>query len=631
MLKMKLASVLLDESEQFYHAPAMYVRADASVQPCGDGAWKLYGPGEFDFTTFFNGLSVMKWSKYTVAQTYFLHLELKGASCRIFQTRADSFSWEPVVLDDTLHMIEQSDSEWQSVDFELRVAHLDVLEAFKIVADGPVFIRNSYYYTKVSDDAVRPVEMALCTTTIGKEAFIRKNVALVRKHILESNEEIAKHFTMHVVDNGRTLTSEEIESPGIELHPNPNIGGSGGFARGMLEAMEQKKPATHVLLMDDDVSVSPESIIRSYNLLRIVNDDYKDAFLSGAMMSLTQPDLRTEDLGFFTFKGQFWPVKLPCRATELHEVVASEAFVLPCEIPGNEDTGQTYAGWWFCCIPMDTIKKNGLPLPVFVRADDAEYSLRCKPKFMTMNGICVWHLAFFMKYSAAVERYQVNRNTFIAQATSGVAPMADFTKELFHEVQLDLKKFNYQEAELALDGFEDFLKGPEFIAEPVGEKCFMRANRKREKFYPLEDLRDECQKLGLNVDDVIYDNVNREVPRKKIAACLDFLTFNGQRLFTSYTDPKKMAIISGAGWVYTPGKQYRAGTLLVVDPITKKACIRHKDVARFREVWHRYKKDIRYFKAHKDALYAAYAKHFNEFTSVDFWKQYIDKAWKQVD
>lgn len=40
----------------------------------------------------------------------------------------------------------------------------------------------------------------------------------------------------------------------------------------MIEAMEQAPRATHVLLMDDDVSISPESIIRTFNLLSIVND-----------------------------------------------------------------------------------------------------------------------------------------------------------------------------------------------------------------------------------------------------------------------------------------------------------------------------------------------------------------------
>lgn len=625
MQQVKLANVLLEESSQFYLEPLMYVRADAPVLPVDEGTWELRGPGKFDFTTFFNGLSVMKWKKYTTAESYHLHLELKGAACVVSQTRADSFSWDPEVLAGASYPLAASDA-WQTIDIELKTTDQDVLVAFMLIADGAVLMRNSYYYATVADEAIRPVELALCTTTIGKEDYIRKNVGLVRKHILESGEDIAGHFRMHVVDNGRTLKAEEIEGPGIELHPNPNVGGSGGFARGMLEAMEQDTQATHVLLMDDDVSVSPESIIRTYNLLRIVNDTYAEAFVSGAMMSLQEPSLLTEDLGFFNFKGQFGPVKAACRATLLHDVVASEAFVIPSDIPGNEDTSQSYAGWWYCCIPMNVIKRKGMPLPLFVRGDDTEYSLRCKPKFITMSGICVWHMAFFFKYSAAVERYQVSRNTFIAQATSGIAKMTDFTKEFHHEVQLDLKKFNYDEAELALDGFEDFLKGPEFIAEPVGEKCFVRANKRREKLVPLERLRDECNELGIDIDQIVFDDVDRDYPRKRADAVLDFLTFNGQRLLGNYTEPGKVAIISAAGWAYPPGKMRRAEILLVVDPITKNAAIRRRDLKRFREVWGRYKRDVKEFKANKDKLYAAYASHFDEFTSVEFWKRYLEKA-----
>lgn len=624
MQRIKLANILLEKSSQFFLEPQMYVRANAPVIPEGDN-WKLDGPGKFDFTTFFNALSSIKWKKYTAAKDFYLHIELKGSSCRLTHTHADSFSWESNPVEGSSFEIKES-SEWLVFDLPVITYENDVLNSFMIESNGPVFIRRSFFYTDVDDECVRPVELALCTTTIGKEDYIRKNVDLVRKYILESNEDISSHFMMHVVDNGRTLDAREIESTGIVLHPNPNVGGSGGFARGMLEAMKQQPIATHVLLMDDDVSVSPESIIRTYNLLRIVKESYIGAFVSGAMMSLNEPSIRTEDLGFFSFRGQFGPVKPPANVTNLHDIVASEAFVIPSGIPGNEDTGQTYAGWWYCCIPMTVIKENGLPLPLFVRADDAEYSLRCKPKFITMSGICVWHLSFFYKYNAAVERYQVNRNTFIAQATSGIARLSDFTKELKHEVQLDLKKFNYDEAELALEGFEDFLKGPDFISEPVGEKCFIRANRRREKLVSLDQLREECKKIGIDVDSLVFDDVDRDYPRKRKDAALDFITFNGQRLLGGYTKVGKAAVISAAGWVYPPGKMRRADVLLAVDPITKQAAIRKRDTGRFREIWLRYKKDVKFYKENKTKLEEAYSRHFAEFTSVAFWENYLLKA-----
>ncbi len=87
------------------------------------------------------------------------------------------------------------------------------------------------------------------------------------------------------------------------------------------------------------------------------------------------------------------------------------------------------------------IKRNGMPLPVFVRYDDVEYGIRCNPTFMTMNGLCIWHSKFEIRYNAAVERYQSIRNGMIAQMTTGLAPSIDtFLRELHDQVDLELKK-----------------------------------------------------------------------------------------------------------------------------------------------------------------------------------------------
>lgn len=85
-----------------------------------------------------------------------------------------------------------------------------------------------------------------------------------------------------------------------------------------------------------------------------------------------------------------------------------------------------YAGWWFCCIPMKMIKQNGLPLPLFIRGDDVEFSLRNHAKFITMNGICIWHMGFTYKFNASMELYQVHRNSLILQAVSEVCQNVDF-------------------------------------------------------------------------------------------------------------------------------------------------------------------------------------------------------------
>ena len=75
--QVKIANILLESTAQFFAVPQLYVHADAQLAE-QKNSWLLDGPGTFDFTPFFNGLSVIKYDAYTSAVGYTLHLELKG-------------------------------------------------------------------------------------------------------------------------------------------------------------------------------------------------------------------------------------------------------------------------------------------------------------------------------------------------------------------------------------------------------------------------------------------------------------------------------------------------------------------------------------------------------------------------
>jgi len=49
----------------------------------------------------------------------------------------------------------------------------------------------------------------------------------------------------------------------VQLIPNKNVGGSGGFARGLVEALQEYLP---ILFMDDDIELDSESIYRLFSL-----------------------------------------------------------------------------------------------------------------------------------------------------------------------------------------------------------------------------------------------------------------------------------------------------------------------------------------------------------------------------
>jgi len=140
--------------------------------------------------------------------------------------------------------------------------------------------------------------------------------------------------------------------------------------------------------MDDDVMVMPESLFRTYYLLRLLKDEYKKCFLSGAMFDYDIRQKQYEDVGFVhKADGSYGPVKSAMDMRLLKNIVANENY--------SFNVDDAYAGWWYCCIPVEHIEDRGLPLPVFVRGDDVEFSLRNKPGFIALNGIlymALWDL-----------------------------------------------------------------------------------------------------------------------------------------------------------------------------------------------------------------------------------------------
>lgn len=623
MPSLKFANILLETNPRSVSFPSLYCVSDQPVI-FDDRAheWMMYAAGTYDFTTYFNSLSVMKLQQYTSMRAATLHLELKGAACSVQQMMGDAFSNHPIPVEGVTASLEKS-TKWQTIDLPLTIADGMVVIGFAITTQGRVHIRNSYYTLDVEDEP-RDVELAVATTTFKKEEFIINNIGLIRSNIIESDDDIANHFNLYVIDNGRTLDAKALSGDRVQVIPNENVGGAGGFTRGMITAMRQEPKATNVLLMDDDVAVSPESIKRTYNLLRIVKPEYREHMISGAMLNYEVGEDMWEDTGFMTKEGTFAPVKPPLRLTQFEDVVYNELFVPPKKLINRENN---YAAWWYCCIPISVIEKNGLPLPLFVRCDDAEYGIRCKTGYITMNSLCVWHMSFHKRYNPAVERYQTTRNTLIAQNTCGMSPESDFFTELHHNVQLELKKYGYENAELCLDAFEDFLKGPRFIARKgQARDSFMAANRAKEKLVDFDELQRQADAdpdlQGFNIHHLNRQIIDGDKPRSLPERLQDYVTDNGQRVFTS--EGEGYTVIPLLGWLYPAGVIRGKKKIVVIDWYNRMGAIRTRDAERYQEIKRRYHRDMRYYRANSERLRQEYEAARQELTSLKFWENYLD-------
>lgn len=581
----------------------LYYRSGSrAVQRIIDGKDALILPEYtvIGFNTYFNGCSNYKWKKYTDISEITLNLDIEGEfTLRLYGYNLKSVEPERRDICEQFYSIPKR--ERISVNFD---ESSDQMLAFEIETESKVIVYGGSYAGEFNNN--RDINLAISTTTCKKEQFIIPNVKALSENLLEVNGDIASHLYIHVVDNGRTLKRSDFpESNKIYLHPNKNTGGAGGFARGMMECMHQEDNITHVLLMDDDVMIQPESVNKTYILLKHLKNEYKNSFISGAMLYMEQPAIQKEDIGTVQPDATFIPLKHEFDHSLLRDNLKNEK-----EYPLQK---HSYAAWWYCCIPMSTIKDKGLPLPVFVRGDDVEYGLRCKPGFITMNGICVWHMGFAGKFNVGMDHYQVNRNLMIDQSVSGVLDGVDIIRKAESDFRKHILRFDYDSAEIAVKAIEDYLKGPDFIAEDNGEKILIENNKLGHNMQPLDDFGN----VDVNCGDP-YEDLGRNIVKRVLFR----LTDNGQKFWPFKYDESIMSVPYND--CYTPYRIAFRKNLIAVNPENRTGYKLERDNNRYRELIQRYKKAIKEYKRNNENLKVLYSKRMQDFTSEDFWMKYLE-------
>ncbi|MBO6006811.1 MAG: glycosyltransferase family 2 protein [Aeriscardovia sp.] len=615
MRKIKFANIIFENPLQEERHSRLFYRG--SGEAWKEGESRFLSPGShFDFTTYFNSLSVAKIRLYTPASSFSLHLELRGGGCKVFRGRAQNFSHEGEFESCGLEV--KASPDWQIFDLPFDPKEGDVLLAFCLDTFGEkVEVGECYWELGVPE--VLETRLAIVSTTFKKEPYIQKTIRALKEGFFKDFP--LSHF--FVIDNGRTL-DPDLGGENVSIVANPNVGGSGGFAKGMLEALKPEGGFTHVLLMDDDVEICTESVKRTARLLSILRPEWRGAFVAGAMLNLDNKNLQMEDAGYMTAKGRFAPQKPVLGMDQVEGLVRNETFE-----PEGEMRSQGYASWWYCAIPVKEVERVGLPLPLFLRGDDAEYSLRAGAKLITMNSIGLWHMAFQVKYSAAVERYQVVRNVFAARFATGFAPDSDFLLDMKNSIRLELKKFGYDNASLVLDGFEDFLRGPRFLSNPLrAEEAFKRANRAQEQMLDFDALQARAKNIpelqNFDVYSLTYQSIHANRPRMVAERLIDFAAQNGQRFIQ--TRGEGYAVIPAEGWEYPAGEIRGKRVLVLIDWFNRRGCIRTKDRERFEQISKRYARDLRYFKAHTSHLRSIWASAGATFTTPSFWEAYLKRA-----
>lgn len=598
----RLQNILINGYTGTDNMKNMYYRSSDDIYDGANGEGVLYKDNHFEFFTYYNALSVQKWKKYTYAEKFYLVLEAEG------ELTVDLFG----------HFVDRGNSiqkEWMgSYGYDLPERMRIVLPypermqssvaAFQIKVHKKTVIYDAYYATDMNLCRISAPYISLVTTTFQKESYVQRNIELLSKHIF-SDPEYAHAFCWNIIDNGRTIPEQTDPGEDIKIFHNRNVGGAGGFARGILESLRQSESPTHILLMDDDVVFSAESFKRIYKLLSILRPEYKDHFISGAMLNMTKPNIQHEDIGIFNLYGEHGPVKPQYDLNRWDSVLLNEV-LLPDDV-------HQYSGWWYCCIPSRIVNRDNLPLPVFVRGDDVEYSIRNHTGFITMNGICIWHEGFENKFSGALELYQVHRNDLILQAMHKEVSDVLLIKRIQDLFWQEMYKFDYKGAALLLDSVEDYLRGPEYIKGLDGQAC-MQEKKKLDN--TLCDITPEIEQL------IDYEKLYCCEPLGKLRKFLYDYSYNGHRLPMLLT--KRKAGIIPYGWGYYQRKQYFTRVNYAIDPANHKYAVYERSDRTFRELKQRYGQIMDKYEKENNRVAGEYRACEKEMESGEFWEGYLE-------
>lgn len=291
-------------------------------------------------------------------------------------------------------------------------------------------------------------DLTLSVTTFRREAEVGDTVA--RFGAFRAGSNLRDHLRMIVVDNGRSLTLDPPE--GVSIIPNENLGGAGGFSRGLLAAREAG--ASHCLFMDDDASMHMGAVVRTWWLLAYALDPR--TAVAGAMINA---DLR----------WQIWEngaiFQLGCRPQYFGCDTRDPYQVLKMEYETTDPAPEGfYGGWWFFAFPV--AQANHMPFPFFVRGDDVSFSLANDFRIVTLPGVVSFQESFTNKASPLTWYLDLRSHLAHHLSLPGKAvSWRQLQKMLVSFYLRTVLRFHYDSLSAVNLAIEDVLQGPQFFAE----------------------------------------------------------------------------------------------------------------------------------------------------------------------
>ena len=422
------------------HAPEVFLRLSGGAV-IDAGAVALPGPGAALRTdTYANLFNLGTWAAHGPLDDLGLTLSGSGdVTLRVWQVTRNALEQTLIATDLTLSP--------QGTTLPLTPTAPDGLLMWQMTARG---------HARLTEAAVSaapqgtPVTLAIVITTFRREAAVRATAARIAAFLGAGYLPGAHLF---VVDNGQSVTLPD--DPHVTLIPNRNLGGAGGFARGLAAARAAGR-FTHVLFMDDDAALQMDNLTRTAAFLRHATDPA--TALAGAMVSAARPWELWENGAIFdeVCLSQF-------KETDLRDAAAVTAMELATPAPKPRGF---YGGWWYFAFPLAAVAHD--PFPFFVRGDDVSFAIVNDLKIATLNGVMSLQDDFAAKESPQTlyldMRYHLH--THIVQKGLRLGPFGTIRVAL-RLILRGVVRMHYDSVDAQLLAWEDMLRGPDLFVETI--------------------------------------------------------------------------------------------------------------------------------------------------------------------
>ncbi|RUM58122.1 MAG: glycosyl transferase [Marinomonas sp.] len=534
--------------------------------------------GKVYLDTYFNAFQINSWKKNANLDDLTLTLKGKGK----------------VMVTVSVHRLHVAHQTLAEAELTLTPEGVELdIDCWKELTDGLLYFsvegecgsefHGGFYSTNTPTQ--RDVKLGLVITHFNRKPYVIPAIKRLSENLL-AKEAYQDKVSLTVIDNSQNITTEEAGL--ARVIKNPNLGGSGGFTRGLYELINTGG-YTHCLFMDDDASCEVESIIRTIHILEYATNP--DIAIAGALLRELEPYRLFEKGAKFSIGGH--PLKSGLDMRSVHDLLLADQTLEKAD----------YGAWWYFAFPIEKVEH--LAFPFFVRGDDIMFGLMNEFEIETYLGISCWGDDFSLK-DGPMPRYLDTRQNLVQNARLSTS-MTQQLKLILKLFLGALFSYNYASASSVTLAMKHYMKGPDFWRENMD----MASIRAEVNSHP-------CQEKMQPINPSDFDLAFIPIHEKKLTKLLRLLTLNGFLLPKRLI--KRKTVFHEKGFKAWVRMLYRHESVLYYYAPLELGYVAHHNKAQFFSELKQFIVTFTQLIKNYKSLQSAYQREIPKLTSYQFWE-----------